>query len=131
MNDLLKDQDSLMKFKSNSNQGASTFLFWLQGLKRLGSLIPDMGGVSDMRLLMMIKSSITNEEDKKAIANMGTVAAITNHISAKYMNVKTLIKETIRDIKKAPTPRNAALAVANIELTINICKILEGVHMLD
>ena len=62
---------------------------------------------------------------------MGTVAALTNHISAKYMNVKTLIKETIRDIKKAPTPRNAALAVANIELTINICKILEGVHMLD
>ena len=37
---------------------------------------PDMGGISDMRMIMMIKSSITNEEDKKAIANMGTVGEI-------------------------------------------------------
>jgi hypothetical protein len=90
MTNLLKNQDSLIKLT-----GARTYLFWLQGLKRLGSLIPDMGGVSDMRLIMMIKSSITNEEDKKAIANMGTVAATTNHISAKYMNAQTLIKRNI------------------------------------
>ena len=41
------------------------------------------------------------------------------------MNAQTLIKETLCDIDEAPTPRNAALAVANIEFTINIGKILE------
>ena len=121
MTDLLKNQDSIIQLT-----GARTYLFWLQGLKRLGSLIPDMGGVSDMRLIMMIKSSITHKEDKKAIVVMGTVAAITNHIRAKYMNAQTLIKETIHDVDEAPAPRKAPLAVANIELTTYIGKVLEG-----
>ena len=90
-----------------------------------------MSGVSDMRLIMVIKSSITNEEDKKATANMGTVFAITNHTSAKYMNAQNLIKETICDIAEAPSPRNAVLEVINIELITNIRIILEGVDMLD
>ena len=47
---------------------------------------------------------------------MGTVGAITNHISAQYMNAQALIKETLRDIEESPTPKNAALAVANIKL---------------
>ena len=84
-----------------------------------------------MRMIMIIMTSITNEDDKKAIVNMGTVDAITNHISAKYMNAQTFIKETLGDIDEDSNPRYAAIAVANMELTINIGKILEGVDMMD
>ena len=126
MTNLVRNQDSIIKLT-----GACTYPAKPKGLKRLGYLIPDMGRNLDKRLSMMMRSSTTNKERKKGIANMGIVAEITNHINEKYMNVQTLRKETIRDSEGPPNHGNAVLAVSNNELKINIGKILEGVDMPD
>ena len=121
--DLLKQDNILTKLLGERN-----FLFWIDGLKKLGELVPR--GTSNYKIAMLVRGSIDNAEDKKNTQGMTLMEDIIAYVNQSYMNSPNLLNATLYDIKERRLPRNYQQAVENIGATMTMGRLLDNVHIL-
>ena len=108
--------------------GERNFLFWIDGLKKLGELVPK--GTSNYKIAMLVRGSIENAEDKKNTQGMTLMEDIILYVNQRYMNSPNLLNATLWDIKERRLPRNYQQAVENIAATMTMGRLLDNVHIL-
>ena len=59
-------------------------------------------GLSDLKMAMLVKHSIENEEDKNNTASMNIINTITDYMGSKCMQSTSQLRKTLRDIEEAP-----------------------------
>jgi hypothetical protein len=104
--DLLKQDNILTKLLGERN-----FLFWLEGLKKLGELVPR--GTSNYKIAMLVRGSIDNAEDKKNTQGMTLMEDIIAYVNQRYMNSPNLLNATLWDIKERRLPTYTYLLMSN------------------
>ena len=85
---MIKQENILIKLTGESN-----FLFWMDGLSRIGDYLPK--NTSQFKLTVLVKGSIVNHEDKRNTEGMHTMAAIIDYMKQRYMTSPYLLKATL------------------------------------
>jgi hypothetical protein len=83
---MIKQDNILIKLTGESN-----FLFWMDGLSRIGDYLPK--GTSQFKLTILVKGSIRNAEDKRKAEGMHTMEAINDYKRQRYMTGVKLIDQ--------------------------------------
>ena len=75
--DMIKQENILIKLTRESN-----FLFWMDGLTRIGDYLPK--GTSQFKLTILVKGSIWNAEEKRNTEGMHTMEASKDYMRQRH-----------------------------------------------
>ena len=93
---MIKQDNILIKLTGESN-----FLFWMDGITRIGDYLPK--GTSQFKHTILIKGIIANAEDKNT-EGMHTMEAINDYMRQRYMTSPYLLKATLSGLEGRMIP---------------------------
>ena len=100
----------------------------MDGLNRIGDHIPK--GTSQFKLTILVKGSMGNTEDKRNTEGMHSMEAINDYMKQRYMISPNLLKATLSGLEGRPIPSNRQQAADNIEATLAMVNLLNGVKII-
>ena len=103
--------------------GKSNFLAWLSNMENILKKVPKH--CMDLRIVNLLKESISNKNDEEAIKNMSKTSDITGYLELKYLSDPSLVEQTIMPVEKLKEPTTAVQAINNIEKVLNIMRSID------
>ena len=100
----------------------------MDGLNRIGDHLAK--GISQFKLTILVKGSMGNTEDKRNEEGMHSMEAINDYMKQRYMISPNLLKATLSGLEGRPIPSNRQQAADNIEATLAMVNLLNGVKII-
>ena len=99
-------------------RGPSNFLAWIEKISSLTKKLPET--TSNLKVLSLIKNSITNRYDLKEIEEINSVKVLMEYLNSKYLGSPSLLHDSLKPIRDSKDSWSKMISISNVQMCLNL-----------